>query len=148
MIRVQREDFDVQSEYQALLQADSSERFNTGAATMFVGLVRDFGDSKAFELKHYPGMTEKVLERIETEARKRWQLLSVRIIHRVGPLSPADQIVFVGVSSRHRADAFAACEYLIDLLKNQAPFWKKEGEHWVEAKQSDAQRALRWMDSR
>ncbi|WP_370981510.1 molybdenum cofactor biosynthesis protein MoaE [Agaribacterium sp. ZY112] len=144
MIQVQREDFNLQSEYQKLQQSNV-----TGAVTMFCGLVRDFrsanGKSELFELQHYPGMTEKVLERIEAQAHKRWELLDSRIIHRVGPLAVDEQIVFIGVSSKHRADAFAACEFLIDLLKTEAPFWKKEGGQWVEARDSDAQRATRWM---
>lgn len=142
MIRVQTEDFSVQSEYEAL----RVERV-TGAIACFVGTVRDFSDSnsKLFALQHYPGMTEKVLEEIEAEANKRWELLASSIIHRIGTLSIDDQIVFVGASSPHREAAFAACQFMMDLLKTQAPFWKKEGDKWVEADSKDDRAAKQWL---
>ena len=148
MIKVQTEDFDVGSEY-AALRADVPK---IGAIATFVGLVRDMHLDKnvaGLFLEHYPGMTEKVLADTVAEAHKRWSLISVRIVHRVGQLKPSDQIVFVGVSSEHRDAAFAACEYLMDILKTSAPFWKKEdgdsGSHWVDAKVSDTKRAERWQ---
>ena len=141
MIRVQHEDFDMQYEYQQLLEQGQS-----GAVVMFCGLVREFSKQHSrFELQHYPGMTENVLQKIDADAQQRWPLLHTQIIHRVGELNIDDQIVFVGVSSKHRSAAFAACEYMIDLLKTEAPFWKKEGDTWVDAKDSDAERATRWM---
>jgi len=143
MIRVQTEDFDHSAEYKKLLNTGKS-----GAVVTFCGLVREYAtctDNAAMELQHYPGMTEKVLHNIETEACKRWALHTVSIIHRVGRLSPGEQIVFVGVSSQHRANAFAACEFIIDILKTQAPFWKKEGDEWVAAKDSDQQAAAQWL---
>jgi len=154
MIRVQTLDFNVQQEYQAL-----QEKGESGAIVFFCGLVRDFPSPQTekdsdtvsintpeFELQHYPGMTEKVLTRIEQHAHKKWRLIHSRIIHRVGKLNPGEQIVFVGVSSAHRRDAFSACEYIMDILKTEAPFWKKEGGHWVDAKASDRQAAKRWLD--
>lgn len=123
MNRVQTQDFSVAEEYAKL--ADNP---GCGAVVTFVGKVRDFGDNQGvtqMELEHYPGMTEAVLEQIEAEARQRWPLDEVIIIHRVGSLALTDQIVFIGVSSAHRKAAFAACEYLIDFLKTRAPFWKK-----------------------
>ena len=141
MITVQEQDFDVSSEYTALKQDNI-----TGAVVTFVGLVRDFQqDNKSFYLQHYPQMTEKVLQEVENQANAQWDLINTRIIHRVGQLYINDQIVFVGASSAHRKDAFAACEYMIDILKTQAPFWKKEGETWVEAKESDQQAADSWL---
>ncbi len=143
MIRVQEDDFDVAAEYQALVEENES-----GAIVTFIGRVRDFdtGDgSKGFYLEHYPGMTESVLQDIENTAKSKWSLLNTCIIHRVGNLGINDQIVFVGASSAHRQDAFAACHYMIDILKTQAPFWKKEGKQWVEAKQSDQEAADAWL---
>lgn len=143
MIAVQSCDFNIQDEYEKLI-----ETANTGAIVTFVGRVRDFdAQQKTFFLQHYPGMTEKVLHKIEQSALQRWDLLQTRIIHRVGQLAIDDQIVYVGVSSRHRRDAFAACEFIIDILKTEAPFWKKEGEKWVEAKHSDQLAADKWLDS-
>ncbi|WP_028116578.1 molybdopterin synthase catalytic subunit MoaE [Ferrimonas senticii] len=146
MNRVQTEDFSVAEEYAKLADNPSC-----GAVVTFVGKVRDFGDSKdvsAMTLEHYPGMTEAVLTQIEAEARNRWPLDEVTIIHRVGDLKLTDQIVFIGVSSAHRKAAFAACEYLIDFLKTRAPFWKKEtsnqGTVWVDAKDADQQAAEQW----
>ena len=146
MIAVQEQDFDVQSLYDSLCVANK-----TGAVAMFVGRVRDFSDDPAqssFILEHYPGMTEHNLEKIVTEANQRWTLLDVKVVHRVGKLSVDDQIVFVGVSSAHRAEAFAACDFIMDYLKSRAAFWKKEvtpeGEQWVEAKASDEASLDRW----
>ena len=137
MIRVQTEDFDPGAELE-LLRANSTGK--AGAVVSFTGLVRDFnaGDEiSGLTLEHYPGMTEKSLARIEADAGKRWNLVSAVIIHRVGPLAPTDRIVFVAAASAHRKDAFRACEYMIDTLKTDAPFWKKEdtpaGERWVDA---------------
>ena len=146
MIAVQEQDFDVQSLYDSLCVANK-----TGAVAMFVGRVRDFSDDPAqssFILEHYPGMTERNLEKIVTEANQRWTLLDVKVVHRVGKLSVDDQIVFVGVSSAHRVEAFAACDFIMDYLKSRAAFWKKEvtpeGEQWVEAKASDETSLDRW----
>jgi molybdopterin synthase catalytic subunit len=147
MIRVQREDFDVGAELQAL----SAGNRNVGGITSFVGLVRDLSDGsdvKRMTLEHYPGMTEQALQEIEAEARRRWPLEAVTIIHRHGPLDPGDRIVLVAVASAHREAAFAACHFLIDWLKTRAPFWKLEdtgqGARWVEAKDSDDHAAERW----
>lgn len=147
MIRVQQADFNLTDEYDAL-RADCPK---IGAITTFVGLMRDFneGDNvSSLFLEHYPGMTENVLEDIRQQAMERWSLQQVRIVHRVGDLHPSDQIVFVGVSSAHRGDAFSACEFIMDFLKTQAPFWKREqtseGSRWVEARQSDDDAADRW----
>jgi len=147
MIRVQQEDFDVGAELAAL----SAGNHNVGGVTSFVGLVRDLSDGSTVNrmtLEHYPGMTEQALQEIEAEARQRWPLEAVTIIHRYGPLDPGDRIVLVAVASAHREAAFAACHFLIDWLKTKAPFWKLEatgkGARWVEAKDSDDQAAERW----
>jgi molybdopterin synthase catalytic subunit len=147
MISIQTEDFDIATEYQPLRETGAA----TGAICCFTGLVRDFGDREDIEglfLEHYPGMTEKALETTLQEARTRWPLQAIRVIHRVGELHLSDQIVFVGVASAHREAAFAACEFIMDYLKVSAPFWKKElaqtGAHWVESKDSDEERAKRW----
>jgi molybdopterin synthase catalytic subunit len=147
MIKVQQEDFDVGAELQAL----SAGKHNVGGITSFVGLVRDLSDGsdvKRMTLEHYPGMTEQALQEIEAEARRRWPLEAVTIIHRYGPLAPGDRIVLVAVASAHREAAFAACHFLIDWLKTRAPFWKLEdtnsGARWVEAKDSDDKAAERW----
>lgn len=144
MIRIQRQDFSIEDESKRLRESGK-----TGAVVTFVGIVREFSayPDAVFTLEHYPGMTEAVLERIENEAHARWSLHASSIIHRVGTLSRDEQIVFVGVSSAHRADAFAACEFMIDLLKTEAPFWKKEGDKWVTANDEDQPRAERWMSS-
>lgn len=149
MIKVQQASFHVDEEYRRLLEASRSP----GAIVTFCGLVRDFsGDQQitAIELEHYPGMTERVLNKIADEARGRWTLDQVHIIHRIGKLAAYEPIVFVGVSSAHRADAFSACEFIMDFLKTQAPFWKKEftpnGSYWVEAKDSDESAAQRWKN--
>ena len=147
-ISIQQHDFDLASEF-AALRAQSTE---TGALVSFVGLVRDFSSGEKIEgiyLEYYPGMCEKALEKIVAEAKQRWQLLGVRVIHRIGNLLPNEQIVLVATSSQHRADAFAACEFIIDYLKTAAPFWKREqtahGSHWLDTKQSDEQRMQRWF---
>lgn len=146
-IVVQTEDFSLASEYAALCEDNSSD----GAVVTFTGLVRDLNQGQriiSLTLEHYPAMTEKALREIVHEARHRWQLGRVRLIHRVGKLNLSEQIVFVGVSSAHRGDAFAACEFIMDYLKTRAPFWKKEqtvkGEHWVEARHADQQKAQQW----
>jgi len=148
-ISIQNEDFDVAAELASLRAASAK----TGALVSFVGLVRDFsGDEKIDNifLEHYPGMCEKTLQKIITEANTRWRLLSVRVIHRVGKLLPNEQIVLVATSSEHRNDAFAACEFIIDYLKTAAPFWKREqtsqGTEWLETKDSDVQRLERWKE--
>lgn len=145
MLNVQYEDFDLAKEYASLkVRAD-----NAGGIVMFVGLVRDLPDGLLqMTLEHYPQMTEKALANIIADAKQRWPLQAVRIIHRVGNLQPSDQIVFVGVASAHRAAAFSAAEFIMDYLKTQAPFWKKEtqtsGEQWVAAKASDEQALEKW----
>ena len=125
---------------------------DVGAQVCFVGQVRDFGDSQAvtaLELEHYPGMTEKSLLAILDQARARWPLAAARVVHRVGYLPLGEAIVLVLTASAHRGDAFAACEFIMDYLKRDALFWKKEhtaaGSHWVEAKHSDQQAAQRWQ---
>lgn len=147
MIRIQTEDFDVGSEIAALENNGQS-----GAIATFTGLVRDRGDRQdvtALFLEHYPGMTENMIADLVEQARERWTIDDTRVIHRVGHLPLGNRIVFVGVSSAHRQDAFAACEFLMDALKTTAPFWKKEitadGEsHWVEQKASDREKAEGW----
>lgn len=146
-IVVQTEDFDVQQEYQALIENDQS----AGAALMFVGRVRDMNEGdqvKTLHLEHYPAMTEKALAAIVAEARDRWPLNRVTVIHRFGDLHLTDQIVLVAVSSAHRKACFEAGEFLMDYLKTRAPFWKKEqtpdGERWVDARDTDMKDADRW----
>lgn len=136
---IQPEDFNQQDLYHQLAQGAEA-----GAVVTFVGRVREFDGNHAMHLQHYPGMTEKVLLQIIAQARSRWPILKVCVVHRVGQLQATEQIVFVGVASAHRKAAFAACEFIMDFLKTQAPFWKKEGEHWVEAKDSDQQAADAW----
>ena len=147
-VSVQTQDFDVAAELASMRLADQS----IGAVVSFIGQVRDMNDGDAIQtltLEHYPKMTEKALEKIEAEAKMRWNVLESRIIHRVGRLQPQDQIVLVAVSGAHRGDAFKACEFIMDFLKTQAPFWKKEttnqGERWVEAKLSDQDAQARWQ---
>lgn len=147
-VKVQAENFDLAQEMAALTVNDKS----VGAVVSFVGLVRDLhaGDEiQSLILEHYPGMTEKALESIEYEAKSRWQLRQCMIIHRIGQLKPQDQIVLVLVSSAHRGEAFKACEFIMDYLKTQAPFWKKEitdkGERWVDARLSDDEAHARWQ---
>ncbi|MGK3137201.1 molybdopterin synthase catalytic subunit MoaE [uncultured Pantoea sp.] len=145
-IRVGSEPFNVGEEYGKLAAHDSD-----GAVVTFTGKVRNhnLGTSvAALTLEHYPGMTEKALADIVEDARQRWALQQVTVIHRVGELFPGDEIVFVGVSSAHRGSAFAATEFIMDYLKTRAPFWKREataaGERWVDARDSDHQAAERW----
>ncbi len=154
MISVQTEDFDFANEYQQLRERS----LQSGAIVMFVGLVRDFSDNTAVSsmtLEHYPGMTENVLNDISQQAQQRWPLEGVRIIHRVGELYATDQIVLVGVSSAHRIAAYEASQFIMDILKTEAPFWKKEstqdaqgsaGERWVNAKTSDSKQAADWQE--
>jgi len=138
-VAVQSGDFDVGSEIRNI-----SNDSKIGAVASFVGLVRDV----AMTLEHYPGMTERAIGTIVEEARGRWQVLDCTVIHRYGALQPNDRIVLVAVASGHRGDAFAACEFIMDYLKTQAPFWKKEqtadGARWVEAKATDDKAAERW----
>jgi molybdopterin synthase catalytic subunit len=142
-ISVQPADFDVGAEIAALSSGDA----DAGAVASFVGLVRG-GDVADMSLEHYPGMTESALAEIVAAAKTRWAVRRARVIHRVGRLLPGDRIVFVGVSSAHRGDAFAACEFIMDYLKTRAPFWKKEttaaGGRWVDARESDDHAADRW----
>ncbi|GAB5478029.1 MAG: molybdopterin synthase catalytic subunit MoaE [Marinobacter nauticus] len=147
MISIQTDDFDAGTEYEALRGTGPG----TGAIVTFSGLVRDSGDLSGVTglfLEHYPGMTEQVIQGLIDEAGRRWDVQRARVIHRIGQLALADQIVFVGVCSAHRGDAFAACEFIMDALKTSAPFWKKEitreGEHWVEQKESDVARSRNW----
>ena len=144
-VRVQTEDFDVGAESRAL-QDDS-----VGAITLFVGTVRGLSSDNgvtAMTLEHYPGMTEQELERIEAEARERWPLENVTIIHRVGRLVAGDQIVLVAVASAHRQASFDAANFIMDFLKTDAPFWKAEErgdtKSWVDARQSDTDARDRW----
>jgi molybdopterin synthase catalytic subunit len=146
-VRVQGEDFDAGAEIARLRAGDG----RVGAVAAFIGTVRDMNDGSgvaAMTLEHYPGMTEKSLEAIVERARERWDLVDVLVIHRVGELRPTDQIVMVAVTSAHRGEAFAACEFVMDYLKTEAPFWKREstpqGERWVEARTSDEAAAARW----
>ncbi|AOZ06856.1 molybdopterin synthase catalytic subunit MoaE [Cupriavidus malaysiensis] len=146
-VRVQREDFDLGAEVTALRRGNAA----VGAVASFIGTVRDASGGtavSAMELEHYPGMTEKALAAIEEAARQRWPLLGVTIVHRVGPLQPQDQIVLVAVASAHRGEAFAACEFIMDYLKSEAPFWKKEttpeGARWVDARVTDEAALRRW----
>jgi molybdopterin synthase catalytic subunit len=149
-VRVQHEDFDVGREIAALRANDT----RVGAVAAFIGTVRDLNDRRevtALTLEHYPGMTEKALEGIVADARSRWDIYDALVIHRVGALQPLDQIVLVVVTSAHRGEAFAACEFIMDYLKTQAPFWKKEatpeGARWVEARASDDVAAARWDEA-
>lgn len=147
MIRVQRHDFDTGAEIDALTRG----RTDVGAVVSFSGLVRDDVERdrlKSMTLEHFPGMTERELARVEEEARVRWPLLDVLIVHRFGELLPGDRIVLVVTLSHHRAAAFEAASFLMDYLKTRAPFWKRElrasGERWVEARGSDDEAAARW----
>lgn len=154
MISVQNEDFDFPLEYQQLRERSAQ----SGAIVMFVGLVRDFSENtqvSSMTLEHYPGMTEKVLQGITEQAHQRWPIDGIRIIHRVGELHATDQIVLVGVSSAHRIAAYEASQFIMDILKTEAPFWKKEstkdlqgegGERWVDAKSSDSKQAADWRE--
>jgi len=146
-VRVQSGDFDLGAEV-ARLRAGNAR---VGAVVSFVGTVRDMNDGAqvaAMELEHYPGMTERALEDIAQEASARWPLAGVLVIHRIGPLLPRDQIVLVAVAAMHRGEAFAACEFIIDYLKTDAPFWKKEqtpeGARWVDARMTDDTAKAKW----
>ena len=158
-IGIQEEDFDLAEQVQSLREQSS----HIGAIATFQGLVSDYNqelqqpnvagaeqnDTLELQLEHYPGMVEKALEKIILRAAERWALIGVRVIHRVGRLSVKDQIVFVGVSSRHRSDAFAACAFIMDFLKSEAPIWKKEGtkagSFWVDARKSDNDALKKWV---
>jgi len=146
-VKIQSADFDVSAEINALRRGNPK----IGAVASFVGVVRDVNDGEAvaeMTLEHYPGMTEKAIEEIIVQAKGRWKVLDALVIHRVGTLKPADQIVLVVVTSGHRGDAFAACEFIMDYLKTRAPFWKKEqaggAARWVEARATDDIAAERW----
>jgi molybdopterin synthase catalytic subunit len=146
-VTIQQADFDLGAEVAALRDGDAQ----VGAVTSFIGTVRDRNDGagvSTMELEHYPGMTERAIESMIAEARRRFDIRAVRVIHRVGTLMPCDQIVLVAVTSAHRHDAFQACEFLMDYLKTQAPFWKKEttpdGARWVDARQADDAALARW----
>ena len=148
-VRVQTEDFDAGHEIAALRAGNAK----VGAVASFIGVARDINDGadvSTLTLEHYPGMTEAALEDICQRARSRWDLLDVLVIHRVGPLRPLDQIVLVVVTSAHRGEAFAACEFVMDYLKTEAPFWKKEqtpsGSRWVDARESDDAARARWSE--
>lgn len=147
LIRVQENDFDVSTEIAALRKGDP----RVGAVVTFLGTVRDLNDGsqvKEMTLEHYPNMTEKALEEIVAQAKSRWDIYQALVIHRVGPLLPEDQIVLVAVTSAHRGEAFAACEFIMDYLKTAAPFWKKEetpdGGRWVDARVTDEAAMARW----
>lgn len=147
-VRVQTEDFDVGAEMAALRRGNTK----IGAIASFVGLVRDMNegaDVSTMSLEHYPGMTEKALEEIVEEAKRRWNIYDVLVIHRVGELRPLDQIVLVATTSAHRGEAFASCEFVMDYLKTKAPFWKREetpqGARWMDARESDDRAAERWQ---
>jgi molybdopterin synthase catalytic subunit len=146
-VTIQTEDFDLSAEVAALRAGDAG----VGAVAAFVGTVRDRNDGSgvsAMELEHYPGMTERSIEAMIDAAMQRFDIRAARVIHRVGPLQPLDQIVLVAVTSMHRGEAFQACEFLMDYLKTQAPFWKKEttpeGARWVDARVSDDAALQRW----
>jgi molybdopterin synthase catalytic subunit len=143
-VAIQHEDFDLAQECDALRQDDE----RVGAVCSFVGTVRGSGDVTAMELEHYPGMTERAIEAMVDEAHRRFDIFGARVIHRVGELKPGDQIVMVAVTSAHRHQSFLACEFLMDYLKTQAPFWKKEhtpaGAQWVDARVSDDEALRRW----
>ena len=146
-IKIQENDFDVSAEIAKLRKGDP----RVGAVVTFLGTVRDMNDGsqvKGMTLEHYPGMTEKALQEILDQAKARWDIYQTLVIHRVGPLLPEDQIVLVAVTSAHRGEAFAACEFIMDYLKTAAPFWKKEdtpeGARWVDARVTDEAAMARW----
>lgn len=147
LIRIQEDDFNLSAEIAALRKGDP----RVGAVVTFLGTVRDMNDGsevKGMTLEHYPGMTEKSLQEIVDQAKGRWDIYQSLVIHRVGPLLPEDQIVLVAVTSAHRGEAFAACEFIMDYLKTAAPFWKKEdtpkGARWVDARVTDDAAKARW----
>ncbi len=146
-VAIQHEDFELSAEVAALRQGDA----RVGAVCSFVGTVRDRNEGDAvatLELEHYPGMTEKSIEAMIDAAMARFDIYAARVVHRVGLLQPMDQIVLVAVTSAHRGESFQACEFLMDYLKTQAPFWKKEvtpaGARWVDARVSDDAALARW----
>ncbi len=146
-VRVQTEDFDLSTEVAQLRQ----QAPKVGAVVTFLGTVRDLNEGEQvaeMELEHYPGMTEKSLEAIVAQAKARWDIFDALVIHRVGPLKPLEQIVLVAVTSAHRGEAFDACEFIIDYLKTEAPFWKKEqtpsGARWVDARVTDDEAMRKW----
>ncbi len=146
-IRIQTQDFDLSTEVAQLRATDP----RVGAVATFIGTVRDMNDGTGvaeMELEHYPGMTEKALEQIVVQAKARWNIFDALVVHRVGPLKPLDQIVLVAVTSAHRGESFAACEFIMDYLKTQAPFWKKEltpqGARWVDARTTDDKALEKW----
>ena len=148
-VSVQREDFDISALQRQLLAGVREE----GAVATFTGYVRAANIGRevhGMELEHYPGMTESSIQAILARASERWPILAASVVHRVGRLRPGDQIVWVGVSSAHREASFSACEFIMDYLMNEAPFWKKEegpqGASWVEAREGDRDRALRWEE--
>lgn len=146
-IRIQEKDFDLGAEIAALRKGDP----RVGAVVSFLGTVRDMNEGSEVQeltLEHYAGMTEKALEEILSQAKSRWDIYQALVIHRIGPLLPEDQIVLVAVTSAHRGEAFAACEFIMDYLKTAAPFWKKEntpeGTRWVDARVTDDAAMARW----
>jgi molybdopterin synthase catalytic subunit len=146
-VSIREADFDLSAEVAALRAGDPG----VGAVVSFVGTVREFSDGQGvlgMELEHYPGMTEAAIEAMIDQALARFDILAARVVHRIGALQPMDQIVLVAVSSAHRGQAFQACEFLMDYLKTQAPFWKKEstadGSHWVDARSGDDAALKRW----
>jgi molybdopterin synthase catalytic subunit len=150
-VRIQEADFDLSHEVASMREA----RPEIGAIAIFVGLVRDMNAGVAVSeltLEHYPAMTQKALEAIVAETKQRWQIDDALVIHRIGRLLPTEQIVLVAVASAHRGAAFQACEFIMDFLKTQAPFWKKEqtpaGERWVEARAADELSAARWHEKK
>ena len=149
-VRVQTQDFNVDDELLLLRQQGNQ----VGAIVNFIGVMRDLNEDThvtTLELEHYPGMTEKSITDIIEQAKQRWQLLGATVIHRVGIMIPSDQIVLVAVSSLHRGEAFQACEFIMDFLKTQAPFWKKEltsnGERWLDARTADQRACERWLEA-
>ena len=147
-IVIQEADFDVATEYQALRHTQTHKGTSSpGAIAIFTGLVREFlptDKHQTLTLEHYPGMAEKVIQQYINDACERWEVGAIRVIHRIGILRPGDQIVFVGASSDHRQAAFSACQFVMDKLKSEAPFWKKENQTWVIAQESDRDAAERW----
>lgn len=148
-VQVQREDFDAGAEIAKLRANDP----RVGAVASFIGVARDTNDGErvaTMTLEHYPGMTERALEDIVAQAKRRWNVIEILVIHRVGELKPLDQIVLVAVTGSHRGEAFAACEFVMDYLKTEAPFWKKEttpsGTRWVEAREADDAARDRWTE--
>jgi len=146
-VRIQTQDFDIGVELERLRRTNPK----IGAIASFIGVVRDMNDGDAvteMSLEHYPGMTEKSLEAIVVEAKSRWEIIDVLVVHRVGVLQPTEQIVLVVVTGAHRGDAFSACEFVMDYLKTRAPFWKREqtpeGTRWVDAREVDDVAAQRW----